>query len=854
MKQLTLNGSWSMNRRGSSQVYPADVPGSVLSCLLKAEAIPDPYAGRNEYPTRELFQEDYIFRRDFTVNETFLHEEQVELVCEGLDTLADLYINEEKIFHADNMHRTWRIPVKDFLHAGENHIRIEFLSTLKYIRSYQYDENKEIHYTATGAMEGNQLIRKAHSMFGWDWGPQLPDGGIFRDIYLEGWTGRKLKEIEFHQIHEKDCVKLQLRTEFSHSAAGQEGQTVRISVKERGLRTIAEKAADRTALAEITAETPAESVAEIQFCPENNTVCESTLTIRNPRLWWPNDYGKQPLYDVFVRLYDTDGTLLQEVRKTIGLRTLTVSREKDSFGKEFAFQVNGVKIFAMGANYIPEDCIYSRITAERQNYLLECAKRAHFNCIRVWGGGYYPSDEFYELCDEKGLIVWQDLMFACNVYDATDAFLNNCEKEVEDNLRRLRHHPSLGLLCGNNEIESAWDHWEDFQTETAALRADYIKLFEHVIPAVVRKNAPDTFFWPSSPSSGGCFDNPDDENNGDAHYWDVWHGQKPFTDYRKYFFRFCSEFGFQSFPCLKTVETFTEPKDRNIFSRVMESHQKNGAANGKILYYMSENFRYPARFDDLIYVSQILQGMAIQYGVEHWRRNRGRCMGTLYWQLNDNWPVASWSSIDYFGRWKALQYMARRFYAPAASSLVREDTLLSLYAENETSVPVKWQAKIRIKNMDCEIICSAAAEGSTGPFCSEKIAELDFGSLCSGNDTWAETVFAESTVTFEDGTQTHNVEVLLPYKYLTLKQPEVQTAVTETEDAFMIQLESDIFAPFVELDFEDADVIFSDNYFHLTGEPREVEVKKADIYRGSFADAKDLRKRLHARSLRDTYC
>ncbi|MGN0295509.1 MAG: glycosyl hydrolase 2 galactose-binding domain-containing protein, partial [Lachnospiraceae bacterium] len=779
--------------------------------------------------------------------------------------------NEKKIFYADNMHRTWRIPVKEVLVPGENHIRIEFLSVLNYMDNYQYAENKKIQYTATGAMKGNQLVRKAHSMFGWDWGPQLPDAGIFRDIYLESWTGRKLEEVRFHQIHEQSSVKLQIRADFTPPAGEQEQQRIRVAVRERPAGVSSE--ADSISPAAGTA-TPAgtgdKTVAAAEAVLGNNTFWETTLSIPDPKLWWPNGYGEQSLYDVFIELLDSDGTIVRNIRKTIGLRTLTVSRRPDQWGKEFAFQVNGVKIFAMGADYIPEDCIYSRITRERQDYLLECAKRSHFNCIRVWGGGYYPSDDFYELCNEKGLIVWQDLMFACNVYDATDAFLENCSREIEDNVKRLRHHPCLGLWCGNNEIESAWDHWPDFQIETAALRADYIKLFEHIVPHVVRDNDPDTFFWPSSPSSGGCFANPDDENDGDAHYWDVWHGQKPFTDYRKYFFRFCSEFGFQSFPCLKTVETFTKPEDRNIFSRVMESHQKNNAANGKILYYMSENFRYPARFDDLIYVSQVLQGIAIQYGVEHWRRNRGRCMGTLYWQLNDNWPVASWASIDFFGRWKALQYMACRFYAPTASSLVREGNLLSLYAENETSVPVKWQADIRIKNMDCKIICSATTEGSTGAFCSEKIAELEFGGLCSArndfsdcghqnplsscNDTWAETVFAESTVTFENGTKTHNVEVLLPYKYLSLKQPDVQAAVTETEDSFVIQLESDVFTPFVELDFADADVIFSDNYFHLTGEPREVEVKKADIYRGSFADAKDLRKQLQIRSLRDTYC
>lgn len=850
MKQLSLNGLWSMNRRGDEMQYEGPVPGSVLSFLLKADAIPDPFDGRNEYQVRELFRNDYIFRRDFYVEENFLKSEQVELVCEGLDTLAEIYINEKKIFYADNMHRTWRIPVKEVLIPGENHIRIEFLSVLNYMDNYQYDENKEIQYTATGAMKGNQLVRKAHSMFGWDWGPQLPDAGIFRDIYLESWTGRRLEEVRFHQIHEQDSVKLQIRADFTPAAEGQEQQRIRVAVNERPAGVSAEAVSGTNKTGEITA--AAKTVAAAEAVLEHNISWKTTLSIPDPKLWWPNGYGEQNLYDVLIELLDSDGTIVRKLQKTIGLRTLTVSRRRDRWGKEFAFQVNGVRIFAMGADYIPEDCIYSRITKERQDYLLECAKRSHFNCIRVWGGGYYPSDDFYELCNEKGLIVWQDLMFACNVYDATDAFLENCSREIEDNIKRLRHHPCLGLWCGNNEIESAWDHWPDFQIETAGLRADYIKLFEHVIPHVVRENDPDTFFWPSSPSAGGCFADPDDENDGDAHYWDVWHGQKPFTDYRKYFFRFCSEFGFQSFPCLKTVETFTEPEDRNIFSRVMESHQKNDAANGKILYYMSENFRYPARFDDLIYVSQVLQGMVIQYGVEHWRRNRGRCMGTLYWQLNDNWPVASWSSIDYFGRWKALQYMACRFYAPTASSLVREDSLLSLYAENETSAPVTWQADIRIRNMDCEILSSVTAEGSTAPFCSEKIAELDFSEL-NHDDSWAETVFAESTVTFENGTRTHNVEVLLPYKYLSLKQPDVQTAVTETEDAFMIRLESGVFTPFVELDFADADVIFSDNYFHLTGEPREVEVKKADIYRGSFADAKDLKKRLQVRSLRDTY-
>lgn len=847
MKRLLLNGLWSMNQRGEDAQYEVSVPGSVLSSLLDAGEIPDPFEGRNEYQVREFFWNDYVFQREFAVEEELLAEDVVELVCEGLDTLAEIYINGQKVFYADNMHRTWRIPVKEYLHPGKNNIRIEFLSVLKYIDAYRYEENKEVKYVACGAMKGNHLIRKAHSMFGWDWGPQLPDAGIFRDIYLEGYTGRRIEETQFHQIHTEHEVRLQVKVRLTSTPNDKKNQ---VDQKNHKIKVILK---DRE-----TGEIAAQAESESERVPENaagNALeWENTLTIKNPKLWWPNGYGKQPLYDVYITLFNADGAMIQEVRKTIGLRTLTVSRERDQWGREFAFKVNGVKIFTMGADYIPEDCVYSRITKERQEYLLESAKRAHFNCIRVWGGGYYPSDVFFELCDEKGLIVWQDLMFACNVYDASDAFLENCSREIEDNVRRLRHHPSLGLWCGNNEIESAWDHWVDFRKETEKLRADYIKLFEYVIPKIMKKEDPDTFFWPSSPSSGGCFANPDDENDGDVHYWDVWHGQKPFTDYRNYFFRFCSEFGFQSFPCLKTVETFAKPEDQNIFSRVMESHQKNDAANGKILYYLSENFRYPAKFDDLLYVSQILQGMAIRYGVEHWRRNRGRCMGTLYWQLNDNWPVASWASIDYFGRWKALHYMACRFYALTASGLIKDGNRICLFVENETAQQIKWKGEICLKNMDCEVLARVETAGITDGFTSEKAAELDFSQFSAdGDDTWAEAVFAESRVAFEDGTQAHNVETILPYKYLSLKRADIETEVTETEEAYIIQLKCDVFAPFVELDFQDADVIFSDNYFCLTGDMYEVQIKKSDIMSGVFESADDLKKRLMVRSLRDTY-
>lgn len=552
-------------------------------------------------------------------------------------------------------------------------------------------------------------------------------------------------------------------------------------------------------------------------------------------------------FTICVKLLEKDGDTLETVNKRIGLRTLTISQEKDQWGSEFAFCINGLKIFTRGGNYIPEDCLYTRISHETQKYLLESCKKANFNCVRVWGGGYYPSDYFYDLCDEMGLIVWQDLMYACNVYDVTKTFGESCRQETLDNVKRLRHHASLGLWCGNNEIESAWDHWQDFQTETPYLRADYIKLFENILPDAVREADQDTFYWRSSPSSGGCFDNPDDENRGDTHYWDVWHGQKPFTDYQKYYFRFCSEFGFQSFPCMKTVESFTEEKDRNIFSRVMENHQKNDAANGKILYYLSENFQYPQDLNHLLYVSQILQGMAMKYGVDHWRRNRGRCMGTLYWQVNDNWPVASWSSIDYFGRWKALHYMAKKFYAPLAVSMRRDGEIFKAYLENETGQAQEWTVTISVKNMKCEVLDSVQETGTTASFRSEELIQIDVSKWKKQEDH----VFVETVLKLSDGTVLTDTETLVPYKYVGLETPAISTTVEEQEDAYLIKVKTDCFVPFLSLDFKDADAILEDNFFHITDtEEKIIRVSKKDIRNGSFKNVQDMKNRLEILTLK----
>ena len=670
---------WRMAQNGTGESFPATVPGSVYQDLLDNGKMEDPYYRDNELKALEIMQNDFTYSMHFKADEGFGGCDRVLLHFDGIDTLADIYLNGTLLGTTANMHRIWEYSVKDLL-RDENELKVELHSPTRFIEEAY--EKRPI-AGSSDAMRGFPYLRKAHCMFGWDWGPRLPDAGIWRDVKLLGITQARLDGVYITQKHEAGKVTLQLRVDVDKTAeerilsfgeddgrlAGYEWQ---VCVTAPDGRTY--------------------TGGYISGAPEG----DDTVEITDPKLWWPNGFGDQPLYQVEVRLL-SGGEVLDTWSKRIGLRTMTVHIEKDEYGESFAHEVNGVRIFAMGGDYIPEDNILPRVTPERTYDLLLQAKMAHFNCIRVWGGGNYPYDAFWDACDELGLIVWEDFMFACAVYDLTEEFEENITAEFIDNIKRIRHHASLGLWCGNNEMEMFVDQGEGWVTRPKE-KSDYIKMYEYILPKVLKKYDPNTFYWPASPSSGGNFDEPNAEDRGDVHYWDVWHGNKPITEYRKFYFRYVSEFGFQSFPSLKTVETFTEPEDRNIFSYVMEKHQRNASANGKIMNYMEQTFLYPSDFSTTLYASQLLQAEAIRYGVEHFRRNRGRCMGTVIWQLNDCWPVASWASIDYYGRWKALHYYAKRFFAPVMISCAEEGVLTQDTNPNAQPYEVKKSIHLCVAN------------------------------------------------------------------------------------------------------------------------------------------------------------
>jgi beta-mannosidase len=802
-----LNDNWQMRSTSENEYISATVPGSVYNDLIKNNKMEDPYYRDNELKALKLMDEDYEYKTSFNVSKDMLNSEDVVLHFDGLDTLADIYLNEQHIGFVNNMHRVCEFEVKDYLKEAGNELRIVFHSPTKFIK----DADEKIHIGGSSdAMEGFPQLRKAHCMFGWDWGPRLPDMGIWREVSLFGVNKGRIDDVYVTQEHKEGKVTLgfqvdMLRTEGKHGLRFNDAQN---------------KAMKRGYSYEVIITTPDGQKEVYKDSPEK-------IVVDNPKLWWPNGYGDQPLYSVEVVLIH-DGENLDTWKKRIGLRTMTMSIEKDEYGESFAHEVNGVKIFAMGADYIPEDNILSRVTPERTYDLLKQCKDANFNVIRVWGGGNYPYDAFWDACDELGLAVWQDFMFACAHYNLTEEFEENVKAEFIENIKRIRNHASLALWCGNNEMEmfTAAGIWD----LTPKLKSDYIKLYEYIIPKIVKEYDPETFYWPASPSSGGGFDEPNAENRGDVHYWDVWHGNKPFTEYRKFFFRYVSEFGFQSFPALKTVETFTEPEDRNIFSYVMEKHQRNNGANSKIMSYMGATYLYPNSFDTLIYASQLLQADAIRYGVEHFRRNRGRCMGAIYWQLNDCWPVASWASIDYFGRWKALHYSAKRFFAPLMLSCKEEGIMTQDTNVNAEPYEVKKSIQLCVANesmQDEKVTVRWALRNNRAEIKREGSYEVTVEKLSS---KWFDTVDMQEAALYEDYVSyemlkndkviSQGTVIFSVPKHFKFIDPKLSYRLEN--DEIIISAES--YARSVEIINENDDMLLEDNYFDMNAGERRVKI------------------------------
>lgn len=799
MNKIDLNKNWCIRCEEDEKCFYSDVPATVADTLYRNGEIENPYYGENEWETYDVLRKDYEFTNTFAVTNDILNGEQVLLKCEGIDTAADIYINGQLVSFVNDMHRTYEFDVKNILVEGENSIKILFYSNIEYALE---QHAKEPYYSTSDTVDGFSLVRKAHSTYGWDWGPKLPDMGIWRDISIVSYSQAKFADIYIRQNHSGGKVELQFDVQI-------------------------EKLADKAADLEILVKAPSGEELKVEAANAEGKASYYIL-VENPELWWCRGFGEQPLYNICFVLKNGE-EVLENREMRIGLRTLTVRTEKDSWGESFEFCINGVSVFAMGANYIPEDSIYPRCSKERSRKLIEQCVKANYNSIRVWGGGYFCEDYFYDLCDEYGLIVWQDLLFACGVYRLHKDFVENVVEETKDNVKRLRHHASIALWCGNNELEWGWSGWDMGFGNKLSDKADYLKLFEWILPETVKEIDPDRFYWLASPSSGGSFDDPNDQNRGDVHYWEVWHRLKHFTEYRKYYFRFCSEFGFQSFPSVKTINTFAKEEDKNIFSPVMENHQKNGGANGLILYYLSANFLYPSNFDTLVYVSQILQAEAIRYGVEHWRSNRGRCMGSLYWQVNDCWPVASWSSIDYFYRWKPLHYYAKKFYAPILLSALEDKGIVRFVISNETrnkvSAKVIWRLRDNKGNIleeyseKCDVPALEAAECAKADFTQVLKCRKDF-----------RTQYLEYILLTEEEELSRGTLLFCRPKHFEFLEPGITYSVKEESDSYFITFNTENYAKYVTIDADEFDFVASENCFDISkGEPKVIEIKKADI-------------------------
>lgn len=829
MKQHVLN-EWQFKASNTLEWLPAKVPGCVHTDLLENKKIPDPFYGKNERDLQWIDKQDWEYETTFAVSEDVLNREHVHLVFEGLDTYADVFLNGEKLFFADNMFRTWKADVKSLLRKEKNTLKVYFHSPINKglvkLAQQGYDlpaGNDVSEIGEIGDKRVSVFTRKAPYHFGWDWGPRFVTSGIWKDVYLEGWDHSRITDLYIKQNEiNASLAKVTAVIEIECSA----DFVGKVNVSTEGLSLEKEVSLDK-----------------------GTHVIELDGEIAQPKLWWSNGLGEPHLYDFTASLSDKDQEYSSKTVKT-GLRSLRLVTEKDKDGSSFYFELNGVPVFAKGANHIPNDSFLTSIDDERYRYEIQSAAASNMNMLRVWGGGIYEYDVFYELCDAYGILVWQDFMFACSMYPGDQAFLENVKIEAEENIRRLRNHPSIALWCGNNEMDTAWSHYdenagwgwkEQYEPELREkIWKDYEAVFHEILPQAIEKHTPGTAYWPSSPMQALTGDihqhATNDSPHGDIHYWGVWHNVEPFENYNVKIGRFMSEYGFQSFPEEKTVRTYAEEEDMALESEVMLQHQRSGAGNRLIKEYMEQYFNEAKDFPSFLYMSQVQQAEAIKMAIEAHRRKMPFTMGSLYWQMNDCWPVASWSSMDYYGRWKALQYYAKRSFQDVIVSIDGRDHQVKIYTVSDKLDAIKGTLSIKLLNFKGDTLNEWHEEITVASNTSQVVWEKTEEQVL-GNHSPQET-FLSIELQSEDEMLDNKEHYFVPLKALNLPTPTLSVTEVEGSQGTQFTIETDVLAKQVWLSAEE-DGVFTDNFFDLIpGKPITIEFTKQVAGERLFVAAK----------------
>ncbi len=823
-EEKPLSTGWSFRRQGAEEWHSATVPGCNFTDLLQNNLIEDPFRRCNENDLQWIEKENWEYRAAFQLTSEDLTYAHAELQFDGLDTFAEIQLNGTPILQTNNMFRSWRHEVKDLLREGGNELHILFLSPLKY--AVKNEEIAPFLYPAGNDHSDENLsvyIRKAPYHFGWDWGPRFVTSGIWRPVSLLLYEQAQITETQILSTLREDTANVELKVEVAcHQAL--EGQLlVRCLNEDLGLEPQS-----------VTLEAGANSVS-YQF------------QIDDCKKWWPRGLGDPYLYKLSIQLQVGEHTI-STWEEQLGLRTVEVVNEPDEWGESFYFKVNGFPLFMKGANYIPQDSFLDQAKEDRYRQVFEDAADANFNMLRIWGGGIYEEDRFYELADEYGILIWQDFMFACTMYPSYDSFVDNVREEAIQNVKRLRNHPSIAIWCGNNEIHMGWHHWgwqEEFKYDDKTqetLWKGYLEVFEELLASVVQAHDPQRFYLPSSPISN--WEQDVDFTIGDNHYWGVWHGEAPFSEYKKRIPRFMSEFGFQSFPLFQSVQRYTNPPDWYLTSEVMMLHQKHPRGNELIRKYLLQEYKKPKDFESFLYASQVLQSAGISMAIEAHRRNKPYCMGTLYWQFNDCWPVASWSSIDYYGQWKALHYSVKKLYSDLLISCDVSAKEIDMYLIND--LPQEHEVSYRLTLLDFQGQRLNTYEGQVVLKGNESrpTLKVPIVELLGTHDK--DKVVVEATLLQNGETVSRNHYLLAPPKDLKLLIPTFETEVIVQDDHLEVSITTNTFAMGVYLEFEQLRGNFSDNFFDLL--PGEKKVVTFPRQAGGTDEPK-----LIVKSLRDTY-